>query len=78
MIEPNSHLVFDIDQPHTVIDKIHEAVRLLKDPQTPTRLRNYAESFSPKAMVEAYLEVYKNALKARPYSVAAAHQKVTP
>ena len=78
VIEPNSHLVFDIDQPHTVIDKIHEAVRLLKDPQTPTRLRNYAESFSPKAMVEAYLEVYKNALKARPYSVAAAHQKVTP
>jgi glycosyltransferase involved in cell wall biosynthesis len=77
VIEPSSNLIFDIDQPHTVIDKIHEAVRLLKDPQTPTRLRDYAETFSPKAMVDAYLEVYKNALKARPYPVTAERRKVT-
>jgi len=78
VIEPSSNLIFDIDQPHTVIDKIHEAVQLLNDPQTPTRLRDYAQTFSPKAMVDAYLEVYKNALKARPCAIAATQQKVTP
>ena len=62
VIEPDSYLVFDIHQPHTVIDKIREAVELLKNSHTRARLLEYAETFSPNAMVDAYLSVYNNAL----------------
>jgi glycosyltransferase involved in cell wall biosynthesis len=63
VIEPDSYLVFDINQPHTVIDKIREAVELLKNSHTRPRLLEYAETFSPDAMVDAYLGVYNNTLK---------------
>src|SRR5260370_9454803 len=63
VIEPDSYLVFDINQPHTVIDKIKEAVELLKNSHTRPRLLEYSETFSPDAMVDAYLGVYKHALQ---------------
>lgn len=63
VIEPDSCLIFDIDSPHTVIEKIREAAELLKNPQTRSRLFNYAEMFNPRAMVDAYLHVYADALK---------------
>ena len=64
VIEPDSYLIFDINQPHTVIDKITEAIELLNNSGIRKRLLDYAETFSPDAMVGAYLDLYNAALKA--------------
>jgi glycosyltransferase involved in cell wall biosynthesis len=63
VIEPDSHLIFDIDRPHTVIEKIRDAIELLKCSSVHDRLLNHAKSFSPATMVNAYIDVYQSALK---------------
>ncbi|SAL33695.1 group 1 glycosyl transferase [Caballeronia humi] len=63
VIEPTSHLVFDINDPQSMIGRIHEAIASLQDPQVHDRLRRYADSFSPDRMVDSYLKVYREALK---------------
>jgi glycosyltransferase involved in cell wall biosynthesis len=63
VIEPNTHLVFDIERPASVIEKIREAIELLKSSKARERMLDYAETFSPGAMVDAYLNVYENALR---------------
>ncbi|SAK63522.1 glycosyl transferase, group 1 [Caballeronia arationis] len=63
VIEPTSHLVFDINEPRSVIERIHDAIEMARDPETHDRLLRYADSFSPDRMVAAYLKVYSDALK---------------
>lgn len=62
VIEPGSNLLFDMEQPHTLIDKLRDAVKLLQDTSLHDRLRQYAEGFSVAAMVDAYIDVYQTAL----------------
>ena len=62
VIEPRSNLVFDMERPHTLIEKIREAIELLKEPSVHDRLRKHADTFSPDSMVNAYLDVYRSAL----------------
>jgi glycosyltransferase involved in cell wall biosynthesis len=47
VIEPHSALLFDPSQPHTLIEKISAAIRLLEDPCLGARLRRRAEMYSP-------------------------------
>jgi len=63
VIEPDSHLIFDIEKPHTIIEKIRDAIELLKSATVHDRLLNHAKSFSPASMVDAYIDVYHSALK---------------
>jgi hypothetical protein len=51
-----------MEQPHTLIDKLRDAVKLLQDTSLHDRLRQYAEGFSVAAMVDAYIDVYQTAL----------------
>jgi glycosyltransferase involved in cell wall biosynthesis len=62
VIEPRSNLVFDMARPHTIIDKLHEAVALLKDPQASERIREHANRFSRDTMVDSYLALYDSVL----------------
>jgi glycosyltransferase involved in cell wall biosynthesis len=65
VIEPRSNLLFDMEQPGTLVPKIHEAIEFLKDPSVHDRLRAHANSFSLTSMVDAYLDVYQTALSGR-------------
>jgi len=63
VIDPRSGLVFDMDRPQTLIEKIRDAIELLKEPSVHERLRRHADTFSPDSMVNAYLDVYRSALE---------------
>ncbi|WP_248323632.1 MULTISPECIES: glycosyltransferase family 4 protein [unclassified Caballeronia] len=63
VIEPRSGLVFDMDRPETLIQKIREAIELLKEPSVHDRLRKHADTFNPDTMVNAYLDIYRSALE---------------
>jgi glycosyltransferase involved in cell wall biosynthesis len=65
VIEPRSNLLFDMEQPHTLIETIRGAIELLKDPTVHDRLRAHANGFSLSSMVDAYLDVYQSALSKR-------------
>lgn len=62
VIESRSNLVFDMERPETLVEKIREAIELLKEPSVHDRLRKHADTFSPDSMVNAYLDVYRSAL----------------
>jgi glycosyltransferase involved in cell wall biosynthesis len=62
VLEPESALVFDIKQPHTVIGKIRDAVEMLKNATVHDRLLRHAQTYNPDAMVGAYLDVFDSAL----------------
>jgi glycosyltransferase involved in cell wall biosynthesis len=69
-IEPKSNLVFDIERPETIIEKIRDGIELLKDPGVHDRLREHADTFNPDAMVKSYLDVYRSALSTRAVNAA--------
>ncbi|MDE2289881.1 MAG: glycosyltransferase family 4 protein [Burkholderiales bacterium] len=66
VIEPESALVFDIEQPSTLIAKLEAALALRASPGFRERLMAHAQGFRPDRMVDAYLDIYQKVLAAAP------------
>lgn len=59
VIEPCSALLFDVNEPDTLLEKIHAAIAMLDDPGLRGRLLKHAESFGPTRMINAYIHLYQ-------------------
>jgi glycosyltransferase involved in cell wall biosynthesis len=58
VVEPGSALVFDRSRQGTLVEKIRQAIELVTQPDAPTRFVEYAQKFSPEAMVREYVDLY--------------------
>jgi len=66
VIEPHSALLFDPNQPDTLIAAILSATQLMRSPNLKTMLLKRADEFSPARMIQAYLDVYQEVLERQP------------
>jgi len=69
VIEPHSALLFDPNQPDTLIATILTATQLMRDPNLKPVLLKRADEFSPAKMIQAYLDVYREVLARQPGNV---------
>jgi hypothetical protein len=56
-------LLFDMDHPKTLIQEIRKVIDLLKEPSLKDELRAYVDTFSAESVTDAYLDIYRTALR---------------
>jgi glycosyltransferase involved in cell wall biosynthesis len=67
IIDHRFGLLFDMDHPKTLIQEIRKAIDLLKEPSLKDELRAYADTFSAESVTDAYIDIYRTALRLPSY-----------